>query len=296
MKRVFIFALILHFLPVLSKAQQSLEDSLNKVIAESKDEADVSRAYNALAYEYTRKDPVKARHYLSQAIAIAKKINNPRRLSNSYSQLLYLVYESGRPDSAEYFLNLVKDLANEASESEKDALNSNYNTVAAMFYKKTGSYQRAIPFFEHAITLYKKIGDKESTAGQMLNLGNTYMAMGNYQKATEQHLKSLRLFEEAGSERGISFCYQGLSNSFTQLKQYNQALTYSKKSIQIKTRLKDRRGLGSAESGLGDIYFGLGDFDKALEHFTLSSVIAQEMRVKPDEQGAYLNMAKVFAA
>jgi tetratricopeptide (TPR) repeat protein len=232
---LFLFFCFINLRPSLTQAQQSLEDSLNKVIAENKDEAQVSRAYNALAYEYSRKDPVKARYYLSVAITIAQKANYRRGLSNAYSQLLYHFYDSGRPDSAEYCLSLVRELVTGAPESEKDALNSNYNTVAAMFYKKTGSYQKAIPFFENAIALYKKLEDKESTAGQMLNLGNTYTALGNYQKATEQHLKSLKLFEEAGSDRGISFCYQSLSNSFTQLKQYNQALAYAKKSIQIKT-------------------------------------------------------------
>ncbi len=266
------------------------------MIAESKDEAEVSRAYNAMAFEYSRKDPVKTRYFLSAAITIAKKINNRKRLSNAYSQLLYLLYAGGRPDSAEYYLNLVKDLVNGAVESEKDALNSNYNTVAAMFYKKTGSYQKAIPFFEKAINLYKKIGDKESTAGQLLNLGNTYTALGNYQKATEQHLRSLKLFEETGSDRGISFCYQSLSNSFTQLKQYNQALLYANKSLKIKTALNDRRGLGSAQSGLGDIYFGMGDLDKALFHFNESIKIAVEQKIMPDIQSNYLNIAKVYAA
>jgi len=295
-KRLILFLLVLFSRSSPGMTQQNLEDSLNKVIAEYKDEAEVSRAYNALAYEYSRKDPVKTRYYLSAAITIAKKINNRKRLSNAYSQLLYFEYDAGRPDSAEYYLNLVKDLVKGAPESEKDALTSNYNAVAAMFYKKTGSYQKAIPFFENAIRLFKKMGDKESTAGQMLNLGNTYTVLGNYQKATEQHLRSLKLFEEVGSDRGISFCYQSLSSSFAHLKQYNQALVYAKKSIQLKTALKDRRGIGTAESGLGDIYFGLGDLDKALEHFTMSSAIAREMKNKPEEQESYLNMAKVYAA
>src|SRR5690348_14105178 len=64
MKVLLFFVCIFLSLPRESHAQQSLEDSLNKIIAESKDEARVSRAYNALAYEYTRKDPVKTRDYL----------------------------------------------------------------------------------------------------------------------------------------------------------------------------------------------------------------------------------------
>lgn len=277
-------------------AQQAYEDSLNKVIAESKNDADVSRAYNALAYEYTRTDPAKTRYLLSMAIAFGKKANNPRRISNAYGQLMYVLYDAGQTDSAEYYLNLVKELADGAPEEEQLALNCNYNSMAAMFYKKAGSYQRAIPFFEQAISLFQKIGDKESTAGQTLNLGNTYTALGNYQKSTEQHLKALRLFEEVGSDRGISFCYQSLSNSFTQLKQYSQALTYAKKSIRLKTKLKDQRGIGTAESGLGEIYFGMGNFDEALRHYQTAATVAKTLQVKPDEQGNYLNMAKAYAA
>ena len=294
-KNCCIFLLMLFLLPSLSKAQQTVEDSLNKVIAEYKDEAEVARAYNALAYEYTRKDAAKARHYFGAAITIGKKINNFKRLSSSYSALVYLLHDAGKPDSAEYFIGLVKNLAEQAgNELEKVALNSNYYTVAALYYRKTGANKKAIPFFEKAIALLIKMGDKESTAGQTLNLGNAYVDLGNYQKATEYHLKALRIFEEIGSQRGISFCYQSLSTSFTQLKQYKQALIYANKSLKIKTTLNDRRGLGTAQSGLGNIYFGLNDFDKALYHFTAALNIARELKNLPDEQENYLNIAKVY--
>jgi signal transduction histidine kinase len=291
------FLLLFLFLqPSFSQAQQSVEDSLNKVITAYKDEAEVARAYNALGYEYTRKDVAKARAYFASAIMLGKRINNVKRLSSSYSALVYLFHDAGQPDSAEYYIEMVKGLAAQAIESEKDAVNSNYYTVAALYYKKTGALQKAIPFFEKAIALLTKMGEKESTAGQTLNLGNTYVELGNYQKATENHLKALQLFEEAGSQRGISFCYQSLSSSFTQLKQYNQALVYANKSLKIKTALNDRRGIGSTQSGLGSIYFGLGNLDKALLHFNESLNIAREQKNLQDEQAAYLNIAKLYAA
>ncbi len=296
MKKQFLFLSFLFLLSFSSEAQQYIEDSLNKVIAAYKDEAEVARAYNALGYEYTRKDVAKARAYFSSAIAIGKKINNSKRLSSSYSALVYLFHDGGQPDSAEYYIEKVKDLAAQANESEKDALNSNYNTVAALYYKRTGALQKAIPFFEKAIALVAKMGDKESVAGQTLNLGNTYIELGNYQKATQNHLKALKLFEEIGSQRGISFCYQSLSTSFTQLKQYNQALIYANRSLKIKTAINDRRGIGATQSGLGNIYFGLGNLDKALYHFKEGLNIAREQKILNDEQSANLNIGKLFAA
>ena len=297
LKSCFIFLAILCLQPCLCQAQQSIEDSLNKIIALNKNDADVAKAYSGLAYEYSRKDAAKSRAYTNAAIAIAKKINDSKILCTSYTQLVYLFQSSGKPDSAEYYLNLVKNLAAQANEPDKNKITSSYYSVAALYYKKTGAYQKAIPFFEKAIALFISIGDKESTAGQSLNLGNTYMALGNYQKATQQHLKALQIFEALGNQqRGISFCYHSLSRSFTQLKQYQQAMIYANKSFQIKTALNDRRGLGTTESGLGDIYFGLGDFDKALQHFNAGITIAREMKQLPEEQGNYFSMAKVYAA
>lgn len=145
LKAICLFFLFLW--PSFSHAQQVVEDSLNKVIAANKDEAEVARAYNALGYEYTRKDIAKAKAYFAAAIAIGKKINNSKRLSSSYSALVYLFHDAGRPDSSEYYINLVKNLATQANESEKDALSSNYYSVAALYYKRTGDYQKAIPFF-----------------------------------------------------------------------------------------------------------------------------------------------------
>ncbi len=296
MKWFLIISFTLFLLPGISKGQQNIEDSLNKIIAENKNDADVAKAYSALSYEYTRKDAAKSRAYTNAAIAIAHKINDTKRLSTSYSQLVYWFHNAGNSDSAEYYLKLAKNLAQYAIESEKDAITSNYYTCAALYYRRTGDNQKAIPFFENAIALLIKMGDKESTAGQTLNLGNAYLELGNYKKATEKHLKALKIFEEIGSDRGISFCYQSLSSSFTQLKQYNQALLYANKSLKIKTALNDRRGLGTAQSGLGNVYLGMGDFDKALIHFTESLSYAREQKNLPEEQGNYLSIAKVYAA
>ncbi len=296
MKRLPTLISILIFFYYPLTAQQNLDDSLNKVIADNKDEGEVAKAYNSLAFEYSRKDLVKSRGYLNAAITIGKRTGNYKRLSASYSQLVYLLHDIGKPDSAEHYIDQVKNLYDNASQSEKNDVGANYYTVGALYYKRIGAYQKAIPFFEKAIELFGKMNDRQSVAGQHLNLGNTYLAIGNYQKATEQHLKSLRIFEEIGNNRGISFCYQSLSNSFTQLKQYKQALVYANKSIKIKTTLNDRKGLGSAQSNLGDIYFGLGDFDKSILHFTNSLNLAREVKSLPDELGNYTNIAKAYKA
>ncbi|MEO6723627.1 MAG: hypothetical protein ABIN67_24885 [Ferruginibacter sp.] len=64
-----------------------MEDSLNKVIVLGKNDVATAGAYNGLAYEYSRKDVVKSKAYLTSAIAIGKIIKDYKKLSSSYSGL-----------------------------------------------------------------------------------------------------------------------------------------------------------------------------------------------------------------
>lgn len=295
-KHLIILVCIICLKQQASYSQKNLEDSLQKVIATSTDGAELAKAYNALGYEYTRKDAAKARNYFQAAIDIARPINNFKRLSSTYSMLVYMMHDQGRPDSAEYFISQVKDLYERAVSSEKDMIGSNYYTVAAMYYKRTGAYTQAIPYFEKSIELNKKTNNKESTAGQYLNLGNTYQLLGNYQKATEQHLQSLKLFDELGEQRGVSFCYESLANSFIKLKQYNQALNYAQKSLQIKQKLADKRGLGTGQASLGDVYSAMGEYEKALIYYNKGLALATEIKNMGGQQDCLFAIAKVYAA
>lgn len=295
-QKIIIVAWFLCMLNSSLKGQKNYEDSLQNVIATSADMTEVVKAYNNLGYEYTRKDVTKAKAYLYTSISISKANNYHRGLSAAYATLMYIMHDSGMPDSAEYYIGQVKNLYETSGPAEKDKMGANYYSVVAMYYKNTSAFNKAIPNFEKAIELYKKIGDRESVAGYTLNMGNNYISLGNYKKATEKHLQALSIFEELGSKRGVSFCYNSLATSFTQLKLYNQALKYHLKSYDLKKELGDRRGMGTAQSGIGDVYFSMKEYKKALVYYNNGLAVAKEMNNRQDEKPLYLVIAKTYRA
>ncbi|MEO6583680.1 MAG: tetratricopeptide repeat protein [Ferruginibacter sp.] len=294
LKLYFIFFLCLCFSAVL--AQKSLIDSLEKIIALQRNDIKEGRALNTLAVEYTRTDLAKSKKLLFAAITLGKNLQHPITLSAAYAQLVTISQNMGNLDSAAYYLNALKHVTEGATGADAGILMANYYSTAGLYYKKTGNVKEALPFFKQAIVASEKIGNKTATAGQALNLGNTYLDLGNYKSALQFHLKALQLFEELGNKKGQSFCYQGIANSFAELNQFEQALVYSKKAIILKTELNDRRGLGTAQSGLGHIYLGLKNYDRALMHFTTALSIGQELNLVTEQAAMNFNIGKTYAA
>ncbi|MES2881290.1 MAG: tetratricopeptide repeat protein [Bacteroidota bacterium] len=257
---------------------------------------DEARTLNVLAEEYVRVDVAKAKTCLHQSMLLAKSLQNDRSMSNSFSQMVTLFHNQGNIDSTLFYLNSLEKLAATTSGPDTDVVKANYNSTAGLYYKKSGNLKKALPFYKQAIAIAEKLGNKLSTAGQLFNLGNTYMNLGDYKNALQNHLKALNLFEESGNQKGVSFCYQSLSNSFIELKQFDQALKYANKSIALKRSLDDKRGLGTSEISLGQIYFGLENYEKALFHYNAALLIAREFKLVPEQTKIFFNIAKVYAA
>ncbi len=294
-KIVYLFIFFLAPLQLLY-GQKSKEDSLRNVINTSSERSEIARAYNEMGSDYMRKDAAKAQAYLNKAVEISEADNHPRILSSSYCMLVYLMYDLGKTDSAEYYLRQVKNLYDRAIPAEVDKLGANYYSTTALYYKKAGAFNKAIPNFEKAIPLFKKIGDNLSAAGQTLNLGNSYLSLGNYKMAAQKHLEALNIFEQLGNKHGISFCYNSLANSFTELKQYSQAVKYFEKSYALKKELGDKRGMGTAQSGLADVYFGMKDYNKAVQYYQNAIAVAIDMKNIQDEKPIHLGLGKAYAA
>ena len=295
MRYCFFILMLLFLFNTNSSAQKTYIDSLQQIISLGKSDRQQAFTMIKLSNEFIRSDVEKAKNVIHQTIYLGNILNDPRILSACYSSLITIHQNTGKMDSAIYYLALLQRLADDAKGSEGNLIKENYYSTTGLFYKKSGNPKLALPNFIQAVALSEKDGDKTAIAGQLLNLGNTYRDLGDYKNALVSHIKALKYFEEVGNKRGISFCYQSISNSFAELKQYKDALKYSKKAIDLKTELKDKRGLGTAHDGLGNIYFGLTEYDKALKHFTISLSISKDLNLLIDQAKSYFNIGKVYA-
>lgn len=263
-------------------AQSELMDSLKMVIAGDAQDAGQMNALNKLSTEYSRSDIKRTKTLLLQSIALNRQVNRPDLLAYAYAHMAAAQSNSGRADSANIFLDLLKSLSLTATKYS-NYVKGYYYYTEGLLLKQQGSYRAAIPFMNQGLKYFTKEGDLSAIAAQQMSIGNNYIKLLEFRKALDAHLSALRLFIKAGNKRGESFSYQNIAADFSAMKMYLQALPYAKEAMELKTLLKDTRGIAGAAGGLGSVYEGLGDDAKAIEYYQQSLKILRTLNLPQDE-------------
>lgn len=282
----------------LLHAQNRVIDSLQRIISEGNNDRRTNLALNDIAVEYARVDMLRSAGYLHQSIRLASQLHEDVLLSNAYSQMVSLNTDLGRKDSAQFYLQLLKELA---SGNAPDIIRANYNQAGGLYYKKNGDYKSALPYMIRYLNdniavdaKQNTINSKTAVAGSLLNVGNTYMNMGDYRNALEYHLKALKDFEGINNKRGIAFCNQSISSDFIKLGQYKAAIPYLNSAMAQKKELNDKRGVAISSEDYGAVYLGLGDYEKAIQSFNDALLSFHELKLIPDEAKTNSELAKVY--
>ncbi|MFI5452273.1 ATP-binding protein [Pedobacter sp. UC225_61] len=264
-------------------AQYEQIDSLKMVIFRNKKDAAHVNALNKLSTEYSRTDIKRSKDLLYQSILLNKQLDRADLLAYAYSHMAALQSSTGKVDSANMYLALLKTLSERTKNGYANNAKGYYNYTAGLLLKQQGNYRAAIPYMNLGLKYFTAEGDLSAIAAQHMSIGNTYIKLLEFKKALDAHLNSLRLFIKAGNKRGISFCYQNIASDFYAMKMYAQALPYAKKAMELKTQLKDTRGIAGAAIGMGNAYEGLMNDKLALEYYRQALKILHTLNLPQDE-------------
>jgi CHAT domain-containing protein/tetratricopeptide (TPR) repeat protein len=141
------------------------------------------------------------------------------------------------------------------------------NNLGEVFYYR-GDPIKAGEYFNRALELHLKAGDRRGAALAYLNLGYTYLDSGDLTSSWAHLTRALTLWGEVDDKRGEAHTYaaQGLVLSFRGEKQgafdvYQQALR------RFRT-IGDRQGEAALLNSMGSAYEDLNEPQVALDHYT----------------------------
>ena len=160
-------------------------------------------------------------------------------------------------------------------------------------YSYQNDMKAAISCYEKAVKLYEEIGDIKSSAKSLNNLGNAYNYFDNYKKSIEYNSKALSIQEKYGDELGMSNSLSNLGGANEALGDTNKAVEYYKKALALRMKIGDISGMSESYCDLGDIYYNQNN-KLAKEYADRSFQYASEVGFPNDIQNASLLLSKVY--
>ena len=161
-------------------------------------------------------------------------------------------------------------------------------------FLSVAQYDKAKEYLQKALVIRTEIGDRHGEATDYRNLGIVFMSLGQYDKAEEYLQKALVIRTEIGDRHGEATDYGNLGTVFRSLGQYDKAEEYLQKALVIRTEIGDRRGEASCYGNLGTVFRPLGQYDKAEEYLQKALVIRTEIGDRGGEASCYANLGTVF--
>jgi tetratricopeptide (TPR) repeat protein len=200
---VFFLLLLFYFIGPDARltAQNKKTDSLSVLLA--KDKADTNKIdhLNALGWELMYQNPDSAISLGNQALELAEKLNNPKRIGGSSSNLgVYYWLKGEFPTSLAFQFKALKI---RESIRDKKGIATSLGNIGIVYWNQA-NYLKALENLERALKIMEELQDKNGIAKNTANIGVIHFQLGNYSNAREHYFKALKIDEELGDKNRIA--------------------------------------------------------------------------------------------
>src|ERR1051326_8793388 len=161
----------------------------------------------------------------------------------------------------------------------RDAAEAFAGYVRGFYYDLVtrGYWAEARSKTEQFIAVARALGDKQTEAQLIGELGSRYQNIGEYERAAELHRKAKSLLEEAKDKRGVATSLHQLGMLAQDQGDYGEAARLYRQSLDINRELGDKSGVASSLHQLGVLAQAQGDYGEAARLYRESLDIEREL-------------------
>jgi CHAT domain-containing protein/tetratricopeptide (TPR) repeat protein len=156
------------------------------------------------------------------------------------------------------------------------------------------SLRQAITKFEEALPLYRAVGDRQSEAVILNNIGYIYSALGEKQKALDYYNQSLPLRRATGDKAGEAATLYNIGAVYDALGEKQKALEYFNQSLPLSRATGDKTQEARTLNNIGAVYSALGEKQKALDYYNQSLPLSRATGDKAGEAVTLNNIGGVY--
>ncbi len=169
----------------------------------------------------------------------------------------------------------------------------------ADFLKEIWDKENALKAYENSYVLFEEIGDKNSQATELNNIGSLYDLYGETYKAIEKYKKALTLCEENNKYlKALILNNLGLSLSST--RDYEEAFLNFYQSLSISQSIENDENFlfqtGVIQSNVASTYADIGNYTTAKEYNYNALEIFKKLKREYNEGITLSNLGSIYLA
>lgn len=272
-------------------------DSLLKIIENSSERDELSKAYLDYGYQLYRSDADTAIFYAKKALLIAEELGSNKIIFSAYNLLGLANQTKGLYNlSLDYFEQELTYLPNNDLNRAKTLHNM------ALAYQFVNDKNSALKSELEAIKISENNNDSVLIAVIAQTMCNIYRDMGDFKQAEIYILKSIKILEQikdTGIDNKLSMIgngYNSYGNLLLAMGRPLDAIDKQKTSIAIHDKSGDLFNQAIAYENLGNAHLKMNQFELALQNFNTAKDIMQQLNSLTDVGYELLNLADVYVA
>jgi predicted ATPase/DNA-binding CsgD family transcriptional regulator/Flp pilus assembly protein TadD len=149
--------------------------------------------------------------------------------------------------------------------------------AAGTLASSQGDFVRARAALEESLSIFRELGDKESVASTLRNLGNELRYRGDLEGSWQALEEALGIARELGKQWDIASLLGDLGIAAQTLGKDETARRMYEESLALRREINDTRGIAMMLVNLGELARAEGDYTMAGELYTEALRLAREL-------------------
>jgi tetratricopeptide (TPR) repeat protein len=292
-KNIYLICFILYFLlPYTAYAQGTGIDSLQRLLANTKDRNKEIDILINLAHEYLFISPDSTIYYSQRAESLAKNRKNRNKEARSILRKGLGYWSRGDLENA--LISFKRSLAIAENIADKSIKARNIESIG-LIYLDLGTYELSLTYYQKALALFQEMKDYERIAAVMSNIGFIYNNLQRIDSAQYFFEKAKPMTEKYNADFQ-AFVYIGLGDIKVKLKKYDEALRELNKALYFAQAQHDKQDLSSIYQLLAGIELDRKNIPIAEIYAAKSIKIALASNMKERIYRAYEIYSKLLDA
>ncbi|MHA2252934.1 MAG: tetratricopeptide repeat-containing sensor histidine kinase, partial [Candidatus Kariarchaeaceae archaeon] len=150
-----------------------------------------------------------------------------------------------------------------------DEISKDHINIGAIF-KSKGNLNEALNHFNKALSLSKKVGNKEIITIASTNIGSIQFDAGHLDEALNAFKGAYVIFEELGDPLKIATVQKNIGLIYKRKGEFNLALEYYTKSLDNKKAIGNEEEIARTLHSVGLLFLSKGELDTSLDHLEQS--------------------------